>query len=153
MVCHVITPHLYSCFSYQINPYPLVFHFVIHDFITAIIRVRPLPPLPPKGGSINTWFQTSFWDKYFFTKMSLNVTKMSLLITHKWKPTSMTSVRLPLVAISFLTYIDRCWGVWPSWCAVPFCIFQIRADEQCSGEISPVGDQCESAVGDQGKSG
>ena len=40
---------------------------------------------------------------------------MSLLITHKWKLTSMTSVRLPLVAISFLTYIDRCWGVWPSW--------------------------------------
>ena len=36
-------------------------------------------------------------------------------------------------------------------CAVPFCIFQIMADEQHSGEISPVGDQCESAVGDQGK--
>ena len=38
-------------------------------------------------------------------------------------------------------------------CAVPSCIFQITADEQCSGEIPPVGDQCESAVGDQGKSG
>ena len=38
-------------------------------------------------------------------------------------------------------------------CVVPFCIFQITADEQCSGEILPVGDQCESAVGDQGKSG
>ena len=37
-------------------------------------------------------------------------------------------------------------------CVVPFCIFQIMADEQCSGKISPVGDQCESAVEDQGKS-
>ena len=50
-------------------------------------------------------------------------------------------------------------NIWPehyfqhsSFCAVPFCIFQITADEQHSGEISPVGDQCESAVGDQGKS-
>ena len=37
-------------------------------------------------------------------------------------------------------------------CAVPFCIFQITADEQCSGEILPVGDQCESAFEDQDKS-
>ena len=35
---------------------------------------------------------------------------------------------------------------------VPFCIFQITADEQCSGEIPPVGDQCESAFEDQDKS-
>ena len=41
---------------------------------------------------------------------------------------------------------------WGEACAVPFCIFQIMADEQCSGEISPVGDQCESAFEDQDKS-
>ena len=31
-------------------------------------------------------------------------------------------------------------------------IYQITADEQWSGEIPPVGDQCESAFEDQGKS-
>ena len=42
---------------------------------------------------------------------------------------------------------------WGEACAVPFGIFQITVDEQYSGEISLVGDQCESAVEDQGKSG
>ena len=43
--------------------------------------------------------------------------------------------------------------IFSAWlCAVPFGIFQITADEQCLGEISLVGDQCESAVEDQGKS-
>ena len=37
-------------------------------------------------------------------------------------------------------------------CAVPFSIFQITADEQCLGEIPPVGDHFESAFEDQDKS-
>ena len=44
-----------------------------------------------------------------------------------------------------LNRLKYCW-------AVPFCIFQITADEQCLGEIPPVGDQCESAFEDQDKS-
>ena len=32
-------------------------------------------------------------------------------------------------------------------CAVPFAYFSLQADEQESGEIPPVGDQCESACG------
>ena len=38
-------------------------------------------------------------------------------------------------------------------CAVPFGIFQMMANEHSLGEISLVGDQCESAVEEQGKSG
>ena len=34
----------------------------------------------------------------------------------------------------------------------PFVYFQVTADEQWLGEIPPVGDQCESAVGDWDKS-
>ena len=37
-------------------------------------------------------------------------------------------------------------------CVVSFCIFQIRTDKQCSGEIPPVGHQCKSAVEDLDKS-
>ena len=52
------------------------------------------------------------------------------------------------------TYISQLYsGRLEEECAVPFGIYQITADEQCSGEISLVGDQCESAVEDQGKSG
>ena len=89
-----------------------------------------------------------------------------MMLGFNWKSyfRSLISVALPCcvqpIGITFLTPLifhsiisKRKNGMQIQWiCVVPFCIFQITADEQCSDEILQVGDQCESAVEDQDKS-